>query len=266
MPVPMPYKPESAAVRPAAIKECANGQIPMSLMASCGIRSFVLVEPAARAMRAMVKAALRDDIHLSATGTYRSFDGQVSLFQSRYCTPPKPGATDIRTWQGKQWGRYRGAGAAVPGTSNHGTGLAVDLARFDAAGHTVTLDQRTLDWLCINGPKFGWHPTVQSENWHWCYTLGDKVSPAVIAEEAQTNPASTPPPQRSATHPTLRQGAEGLEVATMQTLLRAKGFDPGNPDGKFGPRTDKALRAFQAANKLTVDGICGDRTWAVLAG
>jgi lytic murein transglycosylase len=40
----------------------------------------------------------------------------------------------------------------------------------------------------------------------------------------------------------------------MQTLLNALGFSIGEPDGQAGPRTRRALQAFQAARGLVADG------------
>ncbi|MDI3317751.1 MAG: S41 family peptidase [Bacillota bacterium] len=45
----------------------------------------------------------------------------------------------------------------------------------------------------------------------------------------------------------LRPGMVGLDVLGMQGYLRAWGFDPGPQDGIFGPRTERALRAWEAA-------------------
>lgn len=58
----------------------------------------------------------------------------------------------------------------------------------------------------------------------------------------------------------------GDEVRTLQQLLHAHGFDPGAQDGIFGPKTDAAVRAFQTARGLAVDGIVGRLTWAALQG
>ncbi len=44
------------------------------------------------------------------------------------------------------------------------------------------------------------------------------------------------------------------ERLELQTLLARKGYDVGEPDGRFGPRTRNALRAFQAAVGATPDG------------
>lgn len=244
-------KPESAAVHPTAIKNCSNGLIPADLLQPSGIRSFVLIDPAATSMRALVEAAAKDGVSVSATGTYRSFAQQEALFYARYQnTPSYPGARH-EVYKGQDWWLKKGvAGAAVPGTSNHGWGLAVDFARKDKLGRVVALDGVTLSWLRQRGPSLGWYNTVASENWHWCYCLGDKLPPLPPA----------PPAYR-----TLKLGDQGPDVAKLQTILRQKGFDPGNPDGKFGPRTDAALRAFQKANGLTVDGVCGPATWKALS-
>ena len=43
-------------------------------------------------------------------------------------------------------------------------------------------------------------------------------------------------------------------------------MDPDDVDGDFGPRTDAAVREYQTANGLTVDGIVGPHTWAKMLG
>ncbi|GAB5471031.1 MAG: lytic murein transglycosylase [Rhodospirillales bacterium] len=44
------------------------------------------------------------------------------------------------------------------------------------------------------------------------------------------------------------------EVRQMQTRLNALGFDSGTPDGKLGPMTKGAVRAYQASQGLPADG------------
>jgi peptidoglycan hydrolase-like protein with peptidoglycan-binding domain len=55
------------------------------------------------------------------------------------------------------------------------------------------------------------------------------------------------------------------KVAVLQTRLAEAGFTPGIADGVFGTRTDQAVRAFQAAADLDVDGIVGSVAWDELA-
>ncbi|HOV68938.1 MAG TPA: phage holin family protein [Clostridia bacterium] len=64
--------------------------------------------------------------------------------------------------------------------------------------------------------------------------------------------------------PTLRKGSTGIAVQLMQQELNECMFRCGAVDGIFGPATLAAVKAFQKANKLVVDGICGPKTWAKL--
>lgn len=164
------HKPESAAKPPASLAGIENGRIPPALLKPCGIKRFVMVEPAATALANMVKAARADGIRLSATGTYRSYGAQLSLFLKRYSTTPTYDGAPSKQWDGKTWYLRKGcAGAATPGHSNHGWGIAVDLARVNRYGRVVRLDTGTLEWLDRHGPAHGYWNTVTSENWHWSY-------------------------------------------------------------------------------------------------
>lgn len=62
----------------------------------------------------------------------------------------------------------------------------------------------------------------------------------------------------------LRTGTSGPAVEDLQKKLAAAGFDPGPLDGSFGPKTQAAVRAYQTAKGLGVDGIVGPETRASL--
>ncbi|AEI63122.1 peptidoglycan-binding protein [Corallococcus macrosporus] len=64
--------------------------------------------------------------------------------------------------------------------------------------------------------------------------------------------------------PTLRNGARGAAVTTLQNKLKAAGFNPGAADGVFGPKTQSAVQSFQRARGLQVDGVVGPKTWQAL--
>jgi LAS superfamily LD-carboxypeptidase LdcB len=55
---------------------------------------------------------------------------------------------------------------AVPGTSNHNLGIAIDIAHASGA---------RLAWLLKNAQDFGFSWEVQSEPWHLRYVAGDNV-------------------------------------------------------------------------------------------
>ena len=66
--------------------------------------------------------------------------------------------------------------------------------------------------------------------------------------------------------PVIRKGSSGQYVVLAQTLLLQQGYDlaPYGADGKFGAKTETAVKAFQRANGLNADGVIGPATWAVL--
>jgi len=69
----------------------------------------------------------------------------------------------------------------------------------------------------------------------------------------------TPSPSPEPLRPTIRQGDKGDAVRELQSLL-----DGLDADGVFGAKTAAAVRAFQKANKLKVDGVVGPASWSVL--
>jgi hypothetical protein len=128
----------------------ANGFLnPASLCPLDGAPGHALRADAAAAFNRMTAAALAErGTRLCVNDSYRSYAGQVSIFRR---TPRL---------------------AAVPGTSRHGLGVAVDLGcgaeRFGSS---------TYRWLKANAGRFGWvHPAwaepggALPEPWHWEYT------------------------------------------------------------------------------------------------
>lgn len=122
----------------AAIAQAAaspNGQIPdHALCALSWDPSSALRCDAAAALE---RAATNGMPQVALTDAYRSFADQVAVKASR------------------------GSFAAVPGTSNHGEGLAIDVP------------EPMRSWLHRNGTTYGWHnpPWARGyEPWHFLYT------------------------------------------------------------------------------------------------
>jgi len=57
-----------------------------------------------------------------------------------------------------------------------------------------------------------------------------------------------------------------LSARDIQTALKNAGYDPGKIDGHMGKQTREAVKAFQKANNLTVNGKVNKKTWALLSG
>ena len=239
---------------------------------------------AARAWHAMRSAAWRDGILLSLSQGYRTYAQQEALFKQRYTTNVLAGRP-TKTWQGKTWYQLpKTAMAAVPGTSNHGWALALDLA-IDADGDEAfewpvkSIDKKAVEWLLKNADKFGFAWELQSEPWHLVYVAGDSLPQAVRDFEGGVLPTVPSVDKveegiQAAKKIRLKMGSGGPKatkeekdaVIWLQTLLNKNGFKL-LVDGDFGKVTDTAVRDFQRkhiAKVGVVDGMVGPKTWAAL--
>ena len=82
------------------------------------------------------------------------------------------------------------------------------------------------------------------------------------AEQQVTDP--TKPSTGTATA-SLRRGSRGGTVTKLQQQLIQLGYlNAGDDDGKFGPLTAEAVKAFQKDKGLYVDGIAGVKTFVAL--
>ncbi|MEU4384812.1 M15 family metallopeptidase [Promicromonospora sp. NPDC023805] len=146
----------AAAARVAEAKEMAeaaqsygNGQIPSSVLCGLGWAPDQLLRCDAAAELENLNSAFRAAFgrNLDVTDGYRSYAEQLSVAASK------------------------GALAAVPGTSNHGWGQAVDLS-----GGIESFGTTEHAWMVANAGKYGWtHPAwaqaggSKPEAWHWEY-------------------------------------------------------------------------------------------------
>ena len=58
----------------------------------------------------------------------------------------------------------------------------------------------------------------------------------------------------------LKKGDNNDNVKKLQEKLHL------DPVGNFGPKTEEAVKLWQAAHGLTADGIVGDKTWNMIMG
>lgn len=102
------------------------------------------------------------------------------------------------------------------------------------------------------------------------YCLPDYASKASGAKveqpkvETTVSQSAVPNVYYSVRLPALKLGSAGAAVKTMQLLLLTKGYDVLAEYGSVGDKTETALKAYQKANSLEVDGKCGEKTWTAL--
>lgn len=106
----------------------------------------------------------------------------------------------------------------------------------------------------------------------WSKLYGDGVDAPAVEEPDE--PANDTPSDETdvstevdpAAMPELYYNSVNSYVSILQTLLNEKGYHAGTVDGIFGSATYSAVKAFQSANGLVVDGIAGYQTWLSLCG
>ena len=64
----------------------------------------------------------------------------------------------------------------------------------------------------------------------------------------------------AASYPTLRKGSKGSEVTRLQNALKSLGYYNIAVDGIYGKGTVAAVKTFQSAKGLSVDGVAGPKT------
>jgi hypothetical protein len=221
-------------VMPADLAGVGNGTLPAALLTGVP-GGGALHHLAARAWRAMLAAAAADGVTLrqtSAGDLFRPLSQQTALFVARYTTIPQPGRPS-KQWQSRTWWLRPGmAPAAVPGTSNHGWGIAADTCTmlngtvYSLHPTGTGVGRRAWDWLIDNYERFGWSheyrltsPIV--EPWHIRYVAGDAVPAAVLAHE---NPLQPPVPPDPPVPPVVTP--EERMLAIYRPTFDSPGYDP----------------------------------------
>lgn len=143
---PSPAATSSTAVNadgvPVELAGYGNGKIPAAALSEVGSTGFRLWAPAAGSLTQLIGDAARDGVNIGITDAYRSYESQVDVAARK--------------------GLYSQGGlAAVPGTSDHGWGLAVDLKLDDAAQ----------TWMRANGSRYGFAEDTPREPWHWAFQI-----------------------------------------------------------------------------------------------
>jgi LAS superfamily LD-carboxypeptidase LdcB len=193
------FLPVTAVSIPAALCGKENGKLPDSILEStpgqAGGPKVILVKPAARAWRAMCAAAKTAGftfVAVSAADSYRTLERQENAFRDRYSETEIAGRPK-QCWKSKlYWQKPNKARTAVPGTSNHGLGLAVDIAEMLNADTTPDpIREVAVKWLSQNAAKFGFSAELQEEPWHWRYWAGDDPPAAVLDFERAGQPERT---------------------------------------------------------------------------
>ena len=135
------------------------------------------------------------------------------------------------------------------------------------------------DWIHVElSPALADDPNAVNHFFlHFWNLYEGGAAPAAPAPASAPAPAPAPAPKPAAkvevvstswSGRSMRKGSRGDRVKVVQKALNDAGFPCGKADGKYGPVTEGAVKAFQQAHPECgpVDGIVGKMTWAVLVG
>lgn len=155
---------------------------------------------------------------------------------------------------GWDWPRYKTLVAnGSTGGGGSTTGLTWPLVQYGNTGERV----RTIQYLL--------------QQWGYSLTVNGSFDTATLnaVKNFQTSHGlSADGIVGNASWPALtlltQQGDSGAKVRAVQSQLVESGYAV-TVDGAFGPATDSAVRSFQGAKGLGVDGVVGDNTWSKFA-
>jgi hypothetical protein len=232
----------------SCLKNAKPGKLPEKLLRKIEGKGK-LHHCAADAYEAMDAAANAEGIDLSPTSpadTYRTLAVQEYGFFQRYTTNVIAGQKP-RIYQGKAWYLKKGmAMLAVPGTSKHNLGIAIDIANANGA---------RLEWLKKNAVSFGFSwEVVPQEPWHLRFVAGSKT-PERVKQWMEANGVTSNKP---VTVPKIDQDK------ALQQALKDKGFYDGEIDGAMGDKTKEAIKAFKVCNGLKPDFFAGPKVKELL--
>lgn len=129
------------------------------------------------------------------------------------------------------------------------------------------LDIRTRDGVQVWRWGGGWGVPYDAMHFEVVCTPEELAVGFEAAVIAPKSPHSSRPGQPVTAHrfPVLSRGSKGVAVSFLQELLGMERL--GNGRGEFGPRTEEAVRLYQASRRLAADGVVGLATWtAILTG
>jgi hypothetical protein len=248
LPAPTPSQPDFEAAcgqipfTPPLRTGYANGRLPASALAP--IAQGHLRKDAAAAFNAMnVESRFRYGVTIVPLGPvsdYRPYDDQVRIY--RTCS--------------------RAGWCAYPGTSNHGWGLAIDLA-----------NQKMRAIINVIGRKYGWSKACSDASWEWWHIKWNPACTGAKRVWKDPGPYGKAAPACSGRrvkvgkkcYPILKKGVRGrFEAVKLVSRILDRHCLKTPNHGKYTLAVRKDVRKFQRRAHLHADGVIATRTWKKL--
>lgn len=167
-------------------------------------------------------------------------------------------------YEGRGWGR---TGAHTAGRNSSSVGICLVIDGTSVVPTQAIID--TVEDIIAQGISLGHISEIHTRAPHDQFQAKDCPGRFVKASSLLGTKGIPTLPDIIRARPTLRLGKGGKNadsdtVAAVRELQRRLKLKPEHQTGYFGPITDVAVREFQKASGLVVDGIVGPMTWAAL--
>ncbi|MED2975077.1 L,D-transpeptidase family protein [Fictibacillus sp. B-59209] len=219
---------------------------------AAGVSQFIIINKSKNELAYYENSRL-NSVFKVATGRERSFtpEGKFKIVNKivnrPYYSGHIPGG-DPRNPLGNRWLGLNARGTWGTTYAIHGNNNPNSIGTYASAG-------------CIR---------MYNNEVQWLFSKVKVNTPVVIASSSKSYDSiaaanglkSSSLPAHSSVN--LKLGSKGTEVKELQRTLTNKGYSTKGIDGIFGKNTDSAVRKFQKANKLKVDGIVGPATKKML--
>lgn len=181
------------------------------------------------------------------------------------------GITDVGTLKNAQYGAadLKDAGFTVADLISHYTPEELKNANYnieDFASSNVEYGTAKVlfgvDALANSGTSYAAQAQKEIEDARLAAEEAERQrqAAAAAAAAAASSRVSNPYGAASATSGTIKKGNKGNQVKSIQWALKQMGYYTKSIDGEFGSNTEKAVKAFQKAMKISVDGKVGNQT------
>jgi peptidoglycan hydrolase-like protein with peptidoglycan-binding domain len=131
----------------------------------------------------------------------------------------------------------------------------------DRGSQVTALQQRLLELGYFKADVTGYFGSVTKEAVTQFQEAKGLTPDGIVGTQTQT--LLSEQPVRESAKSILQLGDRGSQITALQKRLAAAGFSASD-SGIFNQETEDAVRQFQQAKSLTVDGIVGEQTLAAL--
>ena len=292
--------PIATVVMPTDLLDALNGKLTDSVLVSRQFPGHGSTSKAhhlgLRAFDALA-AGCRDGtgFELTVSGpadAYRDFDNQLKAFKDRYREVSHGEFLNAPKTRRQYDGRFfvlkdpKAFALASPGRSNHGWGLAFDLAVFRNGKVEAVRSSGAWDWVFANAERFGFSWELQSEPHHVRLVTGDELPDAVrehggdapVTRGIVTPPSPPTPPATEPDEPALIFDAPPADpfdlglgvddphrVRWLQAILNEREWGSPAVSGTFDAATEEAVKTMQRRLGVNDDGRYGRNTALALA-